>query len=74
MFKTQNEQYYSYSDLDQEEMIKQMRKMGYEKFYNKKPKPQKPMTKIEWQFRCFIHRVKRRIENFIYYFSESMEE
>lgn len=65
MFKTQNEQYHSYSDLNKEEMIKQIRKIGYEKFYNKKPKPQKPMSKIEWKFRCFIHRVKRKIENFI---------
>ena len=74
MFETQNEQCYELSDEEIKEMVKKMREIGYEKFYNKKPKPQKPMTKIEWQFRCFIHRVKRRIENIIYYFSDSMEE
>ena len=74
MLKTQNEQYYDGSDINHKKMVKKMREIGYEKFYNKKPKSQKPMSKLEWKFRCFIHRVKRRIENVIYYFSGSMEE
>ncbi len=73
MFKTQNEQDYGFSEEEIKEIVNKMREMGYEKFYNKKLKPQKPMSKIEWKFRCFIHRVKRRIENIIYYFSSSDE-
>jgi len=73
MFKTQNEQDYGFSEEEIKEIVNKMREMDYEKFYNKKPKPQKPMSKLEWKFRCFIHRVKRRIENIIYYFSSSDE-
>mgnify|MGYP003571296317 CR=1 FL=1 len=68
MFKTQNEQDYGFSEEEIKEIVNKMREMDYEKFYNKKPKPQKPMSKLEWKFRCFIHRVKRRIENIIFYF------
>lgn len=74
MLKTQNKQYYDGSDINHEEMVKKMREMGYEKFYSLEPKPQKPMSKLKWKIKCFIHRVKRRIENVIYYFSGSMEE
>ena len=74
MLKTQNEQYYDGSDINHKKMVKKMREIGYEKFYRLEPKPQKPMSKLKWEIKCFIHRVKRRIENVIYYFSGSMEE
>ena len=74
MLETQNEQYYDGSDINHEEMVKKMREIGYEKFYSLESKPQKPMSKLKWKIKCFIHRIKRRIENVIYYFSGSMEE
>lgn len=74
MLETQNEQYYDGSDINHKKMVKKMREMGYEKFYSLEPKPQKPMSKLKWKIRCFIHRVKKRIESFLSYFSDCNEE
>lgn len=74
MLKTQNEQYYEFSDEEIKEMSKKMRKMGYEEFYNLKPKVQKPMSKLEWKFKCFMHRTKIKIENSLSYFLNNNEE
>ena len=55
-------------------MCKKMREIGYEKFYNLKPKSQKLMSKLEWKFKCFMHRSKIKIENSLSYFLNNNEE
>ena len=74
MLKQRNQQHYTASDIDHEEIVKKMRELGYEKLYNLKPKPHTPMSKLEWIFRCFIHRVKRKFETFVSWFSGCDEE
>lgn len=74
MLKSQNEQYYDGSDINHEEMVKKMQKIGYEKFYSLESNAQKPMSKLKWKIKCFIHRVKKRIESFLSYFSDCNEE
>lgn len=74
MQNTQNEQYYELSDEEIKDMCKKMREMGYEKFYNLKPKSQKLMSKLEWKFKCFMHRSKIKIENSLSYFLNNNEE
>ena len=32
------------------------------------PKPQRPMSKFEWRIRCFIHRVKTKLDGIISFF------
>jgi hypothetical protein len=71
---TQNKQYYELSNEEIKEMSKKMRKMGYERFYNLKPKSQKLMSKLEWKFKCFMHRTKIKIENSLSYFLNNIEE
>ena len=48
----------------------EMQKLRYGKDNSRN---KRKLTTFEWKIRCFIHRVKRRIENFISYFSNCDE-
>ncbi len=38
-----------------------------------KLKAQPPMSKLEWKIKCFIHRIRNRINRFLLYFSSDNE-
>ena len=67
ILKNTTEEDFGYPNFTKEDMQKL-------RYREDSPKNERELTKIEWKIKCFTHRVKRRIENLIYYFSGSMEE
>ena len=70
-FKDSSNEYYVPTD-------EELKDMDWEKYtppFNKiDTSEHRKISKSEWKIRCFIHRVKKRIESFLSYFSDCNEE
>jgi len=67
ILKNPTEEDFGYPNFTKEDM----QKLRYKE---DSPKNKHVLTKLEWTVRCFMHRVKRRIEMFLSWFSGCDEE